>query len=166
MLVERSVDAGASDGDRKRLIAAALTRGPELFAAAPIDLNDRTAPLDAVLSVCQGVKIAFLWCPNLPDERGNPRYVSSFALKDRPNSMVARADFAEGGCPLTRIRPSNPSPQGVEWLVNAYVKPTSKRFGGRARYPQESQGHSLIGVYSVVNPRRQIADHSLVGFGQ
>ena len=60
MLVERSVDAGASDGDRKRLIAAALTRGPELFAAAPIDLNDRTALWDAVLSVCQGVNVAFL----------------------------------------------------------------------------------------------------------
>lgn len=60
---------------------------------------------------------------------------SRLALKDRPNSMVARAGFAEGGCPLTHIRPGDSSPQSVEWLFNAYVKLTSKRFGGRARYP-------------------------------
>lgn len=43
----------------------------ELFAAAPIDSNDRTALLDEVLSVCQWIDVAFLWRPDLPDERDN-----------------------------------------------------------------------------------------------
>lgn len=43
----------------------------ELFSAAPIDSNDRTALLDAILSVCQWINVAFLWRPNLPDERDN-----------------------------------------------------------------------------------------------
>ena len=43
----------------------------ELFSAAPIGSEDRAALLDAVLSVCQWVSIAFLWRPNLPDESDN-----------------------------------------------------------------------------------------------
>ena len=44
----------------------------ELLAAAPIGSEDRTALLDAVLSVCRWVNISFLWRPNLPDESDNP----------------------------------------------------------------------------------------------
>ena len=40
----------------------------ELFCAAPIGSEDQAALLDAVLSVCRWVSIAFLWRPNLPDE--------------------------------------------------------------------------------------------------
>ena len=43
----------------------------ELFAAAPVGSEDRTALLDAVLGVCRWVNISFLWRPNLPDEADN-----------------------------------------------------------------------------------------------
>ena len=43
----------------------------ELFAAAPVGSEDRTALLDAVLGVCRWVNISFLWHPNLPDEADN-----------------------------------------------------------------------------------------------
>ena len=42
-----------------------------LFVAAPVDASDRTALLDAFLSVCRWVNISFLWRPNLPDESDN-----------------------------------------------------------------------------------------------
>ena len=43
----------------------------ELFAAAPIGPEDRTALLDAVLGACQWINISYLWRPNLRDESDN-----------------------------------------------------------------------------------------------
>ena len=43
----------------------------ELFVAAPIRPEDRTALLDAFLGVCQWINISYLWRPNLRDESDN-----------------------------------------------------------------------------------------------
>lgn len=43
----------------------------DLFAGAPVGPIDRATLLDAVLSVCQWIDVAFLWRPNLPDEADN-----------------------------------------------------------------------------------------------
>ena len=42
-----------------------------LFAAAPIDPDDRAVLLDAVLGACQWIHISYLWRPNLRDESDN-----------------------------------------------------------------------------------------------
>ncbi len=43
----------------------------ELFAAAPISPEGRSALLDAILGVCQWVDVSFLWHPNLREESDN-----------------------------------------------------------------------------------------------
>jgi len=48
-----------------------LLRRPELFAEAPLTLQEREELLNAFLHVCAWVKIHFLWRPNLPDESDN-----------------------------------------------------------------------------------------------
>ena len=42
-----------------------------MFATAPIGPEDRVARVDAVLGVCQGINIWYLWRPKLPDESDN-----------------------------------------------------------------------------------------------
>ena len=64
----------------------------ELFATAPITSGERTILLDAVLSICLWIDIAFLWRPNLPDESdnhlielaiaGNARWIMTYNTKD------------------------------------------------------------------------------------
>ena len=42
-----------------------------LFIMAPISSKERALLLDAFISVCQWINVAFLWRPNLPDESDN-----------------------------------------------------------------------------------------------
>ena len=44
---------------------------PSLTAQSPLSPKDRQALLEAILSVGDGVRIYFLWRPNLPDEGDN-----------------------------------------------------------------------------------------------
>ena len=43
----------------------------ELMAESPLSLAERQQLFEAVLSVCEWVRIYFLWRPNLPDEADN-----------------------------------------------------------------------------------------------
>lgn len=66
------------NGDAEPLIGNALFLEYEdvlsrdrLFEGAGINAEERSALLDAVLSVCRWTNVAFLWRPNLPDEADN-----------------------------------------------------------------------------------------------
>ena len=81
----RSADGAAREvlrrclkGDVEPLIGNALFLEYEdvlsrdgLFAEAGIDAEERSALLDALLSVCRWTNVTFLWRPNLPDEADN-----------------------------------------------------------------------------------------------
>ncbi|MDE0009314.1 MAG: putative toxin-antitoxin system toxin component, PIN family [Gammaproteobacteria bacterium] len=81
----RSADGAAREvlrrclnGDAEPLIGNALFLEYEdvlsrdrLFEGAGINAEERSALLDAVLSVCRWTNVAFLWRPNLPDEADN-----------------------------------------------------------------------------------------------
>ena len=43
----------------------------ELFRASPLTRREREELLDAFLSVCEWVRVFYLWRPNLPDESDN-----------------------------------------------------------------------------------------------
>jgi predicted nucleic acid-binding protein len=44
---------------------------PAVAARCPLTAREREQVVDAFLSVCEWVRIAFLWRPNLPDEADN-----------------------------------------------------------------------------------------------
>ena len=48
-----------------------LVHRPALMSRSPLALKDREALLDAFLSVCEWVRVYYLWRPNLPDEADN-----------------------------------------------------------------------------------------------
>ena len=64
---------------------AVLSRD-DLFASAPIVPVDRVVLLDAVLSVCRWIDVAFLWRPNLPDESDN--HLIELAVADNAQWIV------------------------------------------------------------------------------
>jgi putative PIN family toxin of toxin-antitoxin system len=65
----------------------------EIFTASRLSRADREALLDAFLSVCQWVSIAFLWRPNLQDEGDN--HVMELAVAGNATAIVTgnRKDF-------------------------------------------------------------------------
>jgi predicted nucleic acid-binding protein len=48
-----------------------VTSRSELMGKSPVRLEDRQTLFEAFLSVCEWVKVYFLWRPNLPDEGDN-----------------------------------------------------------------------------------------------
>ncbi|MBE2286349.1 MAG: putative toxin-antitoxin system toxin component, PIN family [Prosthecobacter sp.] len=48
-----------------------LIHRPALMAASPLTPKERETLLDAFLSVCEWVRVYYLWRPNLPDEADN-----------------------------------------------------------------------------------------------
>jgi len=48
-----------------------LVHRSALMSKSPLTLNERETLLDAFLSVCEWVRIYYLWRPNLPDEADN-----------------------------------------------------------------------------------------------
>ena len=80
----------------------------ELFAAAPVGSEDRTALLDAVLGVCQWVNISFLWRPNLPDEADN--HLIELAIAGNADWIVAgnARDIAAGELTFDSFRIGTP----------------------------------------------------------
>ena len=65
-------------GKAKPLMGAALfheyedvMRRADLMKQSPISPGERQALFEAFLSVCEWVKVYFLWRPNLPDEGDN-----------------------------------------------------------------------------------------------
>ena len=84
----------------------------ELFSAASITLKDRVALMDAVLSVCEWVSIAFLWRPNLPDESDN--HLIELAIAGNAEAIVASntRDIVTGELVFDSIRVVTPG----EWL--------------------------------------------------
>lgn len=90
-------------GAYRPLIGNALFPGYEdvmsreaLFAAGPIGPEEREALLDAFLSVCQWIEIAFLWRPNLPDEADN--HLIELAVAGNASAIVTHnaRDLAAG----------------------------------------------------------------------
>jgi putative PIN family toxin of toxin-antitoxin system len=93
IVVDTNVFAAAltsSTGSNRQVIRACLSRSvvplmgmalvheyesvasrPAIAARCPLTVREREQLVDAYLSVCEWVRIAFLWRPNLPDEADN-----------------------------------------------------------------------------------------------
>ena len=74
----RSVLRACLKGLAKPLVGEALFQEYEdlvhrsvLMTKSPLTLKEREALLDAFLSVCEWVRVYYLWRPNLPDEADN-----------------------------------------------------------------------------------------------
>lgn len=82
------------------------------FTAASITPNDRAALLEALLSVCEWVHIAFLWRPNLPDESENRPI--ELAIAGNAESIITgnSRDFAAGELVFDSMRVVTPG----NWL--------------------------------------------------
>lgn len=48
-----------------------LIHRSDLMAKSPLSLKERDSLLDAFLSVCEWIRVYYLWRPNLPDEADN-----------------------------------------------------------------------------------------------
>lgn len=69
-----------------------VLRRDELFTGSNLSIDERDELLDALLSVCEWVRIFYLWRPNLKDEAdnhlielavaGNAKYIVSHNVKD------------------------------------------------------------------------------------
>ena len=83
-----------------------------LFATAPIGPQDRAALLDAFLSVCDWVDIAFVWRPNLRDEADN--HLVELAVAGNAAWIVTSnaRDFRSGDLVFDGFRVASPA----DWL--------------------------------------------------
>ena len=83
-----------------------------LFARAPIGPRDRAVLLDAFLSVCEWVDIAFLWRPNLRDESDN--HLVELAVAGNAEWIVTGnvKDFGSGDLVFDGFRVAPPA----DWL--------------------------------------------------
>ena len=83
-----------------------------LFAAAPVGPQDRAALLDAFLSVCDWVDIAFVWRPNLRDEADN--HLVELAVAGNAEWIVTgnARDFRSGDLVFDGFRVASPA----DWL--------------------------------------------------
>ena len=98
----RSADGAAREvlrrclnGDVEPLIGIALFLEYEdvlsrdrLFEGAGINAEERSALLDALLSVCQWTNVTFLWRPNLPDEADN--HLIELAIAGNADWIITR----------------------------------------------------------------------------
>lgn len=68
----------------------------EIFTDCPLNQTERHELLDAFLSVCQWVKIYYLWRPNLKDEADN--HVLELAVAGRAEYLITHnlTDFMRG----------------------------------------------------------------------
>ena len=57
-----------------------------LMAKSPLNDKERRTPLEAFLSVCEWVKVYYLWRPNLPDEADN--HLIELALAGGASTIV------------------------------------------------------------------------------
>lgn len=63
-----------------------LLARPELMAKSPLTPRERQQLFEAFLSVCDWVRVYFLWRPNLPDEEDN--HLFELALAGGANAIV------------------------------------------------------------------------------
>lgn len=77
---------------------------PTVVARCPLETGERDALLDAFLQVCDWVRIAYLWRPNLPDESDN--HVMELAVAGGAGLIVTNnvRDFRGGELTFPDIR--------------------------------------------------------------
>jgi len=81
-----------------------LLARPELMKKSPLPAADRKHLFEAFLSVCEWVRIYFLWRPNLPDEADN--HLIELALAGGADIIVTNnvRDFRRGELPFPHLQ--------------------------------------------------------------
>jgi putative PIN family toxin of toxin-antitoxin system len=86
-----------------------LMARPELMKKSPLSSSDRAHLFDAFLSVCDWVRIYFLWRPNLPDEADN--HLVELALAGGADFIVTNnvRDVAKGELAFPNLKILTPA---------------------------------------------------------
>ena len=108
--------------DRKSLSASPRDREFEavlghsvLFRSSPLTPRERGEMLDAFLSVCEWVRVFYLWRPNLPDEGDN--HLIELAVAGAARTLVTQnvRDVRGGELRFPQLRIETPAEFMTRW---------------------------------------------------